>query len=200
MSVYEYLMDVLDKAAPDLAVAAVTGFVILLAGQRVAYVWAIRQKRRELDLSNAKEFQLLYGEFFAIWKLWNYFIRDIGQESLPDASRWELLKRACAAEAAMEAIFVRLASERNLSDEQIESLGQFRQLYQNLREAIRDNEPLEWDHAEHPDYMKFKRLGSQVAYFIVSDADKDKVAAAKHADALVGITSNRHELKKMAGT
>jgi hypothetical protein len=189
------------KVIPNLFVALITLGLGWVVGQRLTVNWNLRQKRRELDLSNAKEFQLLYGEFFAIWKLWNYYIRDIGAKELPGASRWELLKRACTAEAGMEAIFVRLASERNLSEEQIESLGQFRQLYQKLREGIRDNQPLRWDHSEHPEYMNFKRLGSQVAYFIVSDEDKDKLAAVKHANALVGITSNRHENRnRLAGT
>ena len=135
------------KAVPNLLVALITLGLGWLVGQRLTLGWNLRQKRRELDLSNAKEFQALYGEFFAVWKLWNYYTRDIGDKSLPGASRWELLNRACAAAAGMESIFVRLASERDLSDAQIESLGQFRQLYQTLREVIRDNEPLCWDHS-----------------------------------------------------
>ncbi len=189
------------KAIPNLLVALITLGLGWVVGQRLTLNWNLRQKRRELDLSNAKEFQSLYGEFFAVWKLWNYYVRDIGDKSLPGASRWELLNRACTAEAGMEAIFVRLASERNLSEGQVHSLGQFRQLYQKLREVIRDNEPLQWNHSEHPEYMNFKCLGAKVAYFIVSDEDKDKAAAAKHADALVGITSNRKEYRrKVAGT
>jgi hypothetical protein len=184
------------KAIPNLLVALLTLGLGWIVGQRLTLNWNLRQKRRELDLSNAKEFQALYGEFFAVWKLWNYYIHDVGHKSLPGASRWELLNRACTAEAGMEAIFVRLASERNLSEGQVNSLGQFRQLYQKLREVIRDNEPLPWNHSEHPEYMDFKRLGAQVAYFIVSDEDKDKTAAGKHADALVGITANRYENRK----
>jgi mechanosensitive ion channel-like protein len=187
------------KAVPNLLVALITLGLGWLVGQRLTLSWNLRQKRRELDLSNAKEFQALYGEFFAVWKLWNYYTRDIGDKSLPGASRWELLNRACAAEAGMESIFVRLASERNLSDTQVESLGQFRQLYQTLREVIRDNKPLRWDHSEHPEYVKFKRLGAEVAYFIVTDTDKDKAAAGKHADALIGITANRHEDRRVLG-
>ncbi|MFY9698156.1 MAG: hypothetical protein WAK34_07490 [Rhodoplanes sp.] len=69
--------------------------------------WNIRQKQRENDLSTARDFHLLYGEFFAVWKLWNYFIKDVKAQSLYGASRWELLKRACDAEGKLEATLVR---------------------------------------------------------------------------------------------
>lgn len=178
----------------NLLVAVTTLSLGWLVGQRLTHNWNIRQKRKELDLSNAKEFQSLYGEFFAVWKLWNYLRKDIGESKLPGASRWELLKRACSAEASMEATFVRLASERNLSEDQIEALGQFRQLYQQLREAIRDDLPLNWNRSEHPDYVNFKKLGVQITHFIMSESQLD-VSTEKHEQALKEITSNRREKK-----
>ncbi len=42
-----------------------------LVGNRLSVMWAIRQKRRELQLSAASQFYQLYGEFFAVWKLWS---------------------------------------------------------------------------------------------------------------------------------
>src|SRR5208283_5394211 len=53
-------------------------FVLLLLawgiGQRITTAWNIRQKQKENNLENAREFHRLYGEFIAIWRLWNYFI------------------------------------------------------------------------------------------------------------------------------
>src|SRR5262245_31485222 len=53
-------------------------------------------------------------------------------------SRWDLLDRACTCEGNLESILVRLASERPLESDDIEVLGCFRQLYQKLRQCIRD--------------------------------------------------------------
>ena len=92
----------------------------------------------------------------------------------------------------MEATFVRLASERDLSRQQIELLGEFRQLYQTLRQVIRDNQRLAWDHSENPEYLKFKRLGSQVAFLIISDSGS-MAEGEKRAKTLLEITSNRYE-------
>ena len=70
---------------PVLAGVLVTGLV----GSRFGYWWNLQLKRREADLASMKTFHELYGEFFAVWKLWNYFARDIGPEHFPDASRWK---------------------------------------------------------------------------------------------------------------
>jgi hypothetical protein len=179
------------KAVPNLVIALITLGMGWIVGQRLTLNWNLRQRRRELDLSNAKEFQILYGEFFALWKLWNYFIEHREKAGL-GATQWELFDRACSTEAHMEATFVRLASERDLSKTQVELLGEFRQLYQTLRQVIRDNKRLNWDHSEHPEYVRFKRLGSQVAFLIISDSG-NKAEAEKRAKTLLDITSNRFE-------
>src|SRR5262249_23614321 len=130
-----------------------------LIGKRLTVLWARQQKENEQDLEAARDFHQLYGDFFGLWKLWNYCIRDPGSQGLPGTSRWELLDRACRTEGRLEAMFVRLAaSQRHLADDDIETLGRFRQRYQQLRESIRDNVALRWEHAEHPDYVEFKTL------------------------------------------
>jgi hypothetical protein len=130
-----------------------------LIGKRLSLVWSDKQKRREQDLIAAREFHLSYGEFLATWKLWNYFLK-FGAENLPGSSRWTILDRACQAEAKLEATLVRLASERQLTEQEIEILGKYRQLFQTLREAIRDNAPLDWNFSQHPQYSEFKKFGS----------------------------------------
>ena len=74
-----------------------------LVGQRLTYAWSVRQKRREFQLSSAQQFYLAYGEFFAVWKLWN---RLDCPASVFDERRWELHKRAAAAEAIIEGTLV----------------------------------------------------------------------------------------------
>jgi hypothetical protein len=185
----ERLQKMLDAAAieiPRLATYLLFLGLGWLIGKRLSVVWSREQKEREQDLDAARDFHALYGEFFSLWKLWNYFVRDLGQEALPGASRWNILDRACKSEARLESLLIKLASEKPLTDEEIEKLARFRQRYQHLREAIRDNVPLAWDHSEHPQYYDFKKLAPQVAAIIVR-SDRAR------RDALIKITSNFYE-------
>ena len=183
----------IDEALPDLIVAAATGVVAAIVGAWLALYWNIRQKQRELDFSTAESFHRLYGEFFAVWKLWNYFVRDIGQQNLPGASRWELLKRATDAEAGIEAILGTLASQRTLAPEVVADLGKFRQAFQSLRETIRNGEPLEWNESSDPHYRSFKEVATSVAALIHSGRKARGAAARRRAEAWLEITSNRWE-------
>ena len=135
----------------------------------------------------AGNFHALYGEFFSLWKLWNYFKRDVGATALQGASRWDLLDRAARSEAKLEATLVRLAAERRLTQPEINALGQFRQLYQQLRECIRDDRPLAWDHSTHADYVRFKKLATKIAAIIAGE----KSASGQ---SFLDITSNNYEL------
>ena len=58
--------------------------------------------------------------------------------------RRQLLQRACDAEGNLESILVRLSCERSLGREDISSLARFRQLFQQLREAIHADEDIDW--------------------------------------------------------
>lgn len=164
-----------------------------LVGAGLGFWWNLQLKRRESDLATVKVFHDLYGEFFAVWKLWNYYVRDIGPDVFPDASRWELLERASAAEGGMEAILIGLASKHRSSPTSLDALGQFRQLYQQLRESIRNNRALEWDHSGHPIYMAFKGLAPVIAYLIRTGRDVDDVIFKQQTEAWLEVTHNRHE-------
>ena len=188
----ETLIDAAIKEIPRLASSVVLLVLAWFIGQGLTVRWNLRQKRREFDLATARDFHSLYGEFFAIWKLWNYYSRDVGAEALVGASRWELLKRACEAEGKLEATLVRLACDRSLGPDDIEKLGTFRQLYQSLRQAIRDAKPLTWDHADYPPYVAFKELAPEIARLIVAD-DRPRLASGEASAALRQITSNRWE-------
>jgi hypothetical protein len=189
----DVLADATLKELPKLAASLVLLGLAWFVGQRLTIAWNLRQKQKEHDLATARDFHALYGEFFATWKLWNYYVRDVGAESLEGASRWNLLDRACKAEGKLESTLVRLACKRSLDDKDIELLGRFRQIYQQLREAIRDNRPLEWDYSEHPDYVMFKTLAPQVASLIVGRGTPFSARGAA-SRVLMDITSNKWEL------
>jgi hypothetical protein len=157
-------------------------------GQRLTVNWSLYQKRREQDLETARDFHLLYGEFFAVWKLWNYYHDAAEPKTFPDASRWALLDRACEAEGRFEAILVRLASNKELNDKDVEILGQFRQVYQTLRESIRDNIRLEWNHSTHPSYVLFKSHAPLINSIILN-----RRTGSARETSILKITSNQWE-------
>lgn len=180
------------KTALTIAVAVFTLGVGWIIGNRlsarISVAWAIRQKQREIELETAKSFYAAYGEFFAVWKLWGYHKEKHG----PDASRWDLLQRASTSEGAMEAIFVKLASERWLTKREVEILGRFRQAYQTLREAIRDDRSMGWSSDKYADYVSFKRLAGLVSAIILSSTPR-RSPIADPEDALMQVTSNTWE-------
>jgi hypothetical protein len=177
------------KSLLSLVVSVVTLGLTWFVGQRLSTYWAIKQKRRELELAAVSEFYKLYGEFFAVWKLWNEIcIEGSSTKQIKsfeeDSARWELLQRASSAEGVLESLFVKLASEKKLATNDIEILGRFRQAYKNLRKSISVNRKLDWMRSEHPGYLSFKRLAYLVANIILSDTE------VKFANTLEDITSN----------
>jgi hypothetical protein len=109
----------------------------------------------------------LFGEFKEIWRVWKVY-KDKpspNKMEIPDHSRWELLGRASAAEGKVEGVFVKLAAERTLTDQESWVIGLYRQAYQILRQGIRDDRPLEYGYT-HPEYRLFNQLGCLVAQII----------------------------------
>lgn len=183
------LQKALFGVIPVLAGVLATGVV----GSGLGFWWNLQLKRRDADLATMKAFHDLYGEFFAVWKLWNYYVREIGPEHFPDISRWKLLERACAAEGRMEAVLIDLSSKYRSDPGALERLGRFRQVYQQLRESIRDNEPVAWDWSEHPIYLEFKRLAPVIAYMARGGWEAGHLSFERQADAWLDVTHNRHE-------
>jgi hypothetical protein len=176
------------RALINIIIVIITLGISWLIGHRLTVYWAIRQKRRELELTVENEFYKLYGEFFSVWKLWAYCVSPRKGLKVSEMTRWSLLERACAAEGALEAIFVKLSSERTLSEFDIEILGRFRQAYQQLRESIRDNKDIGWWSHDQIEYSSFKRLAYLTACVITSRRLR------KHkGDVLIKITNNTWE-------
>lgn len=158
------------KALLNVIVAISTLIFGLFVGKRLAVYWAIRQKRKEIELNSLNQFYELYGEFFSIWKLWNW-LKENKKENSPayKEKHWELLNRACIAEAKVETILLKITSERYLSKEDITNLGRFRQAYQSLRKSIRHDSRIDWFYSEHPEYLSFKKLSVSVASLLRID-------------------------------
>lgn len=175
------------KAAFSLAVSTVTLGLGWMLGQWLTYRWNIRQKRREFQLSATQQFYAAYGEFFAVWKLWNRLECD---EKTRDERQWELHKRAAAAEALIEGTLVKLASELALDPQQVATLGRFRQAFQQLRQTIRQNKKLEWNYPEHPEYKAFKELATRVAALLSADWWDKPPTSEQAANQLIAITSD----------
>lgn len=180
----------LFKSLLTLSVSVATLALGWLVGQRLTMRWNVRQKQREFDLATAQEFHRLYGEFFRIWKLWNY---SLSPNRGCAGSRSDLLERACAAEGAVESLFARLAASRSLRPVDIQAVGRFRQAYQRLRQSIAHGSKLDWAYSDHPEYLAFKQLAMEVAMLIVSESPPSQAEVEEHANALVSITSNRWE-------
>jgi hypothetical protein len=162
--------------------SACTGLAV---GWFVTYKWQAKQKKREADSLTAKSFYELYGESFAVWKLWEFEF----QSNYPDESRrLSLLERACLAEGRMEAVLVAISCERPLTPDQVKTLGMFRQGYQTMRESIRDNKRIDWPGSEDRQYHEFKKLASKLGALLV-DSNKDR------SKQLLEITSNDWEAK-----
>src|SRR5262245_30600537 len=85
------------------------------------------QKQRELQLLAANRFYQLYGEFFAVWKLWNAVKSGTVAAESQQAQGLELYRRSCVAEGEMEAVLVRVATEFRLGPSEVETLAKFRQ-------------------------------------------------------------------------
>jgi hypothetical protein len=107
-----------------------------------------------------------------------------------DERGWKLLERAAAAEASMETMMVKLASERVLSATDLATLGQFRQAFQRLREVIREGEKLDWFSSEHPEYLAFKKLAIGVSRLVSAVDVSSLPTMEKSQESLKTITSN----------
>jgi hypothetical protein len=181
------IAEALLRSIPVLIGVLATGVV----GAGFGFWWNLQLKRRESDLATVKLFHNLYGEFFAVWKLWDCYIED--KRAFPDASHWNLLERASNAEGNMEAILVDLASKHRLSPSSLCALGQFRQLYQQLRESIRKGKPLDWRRSGHVVYEAFKESVPVIAYMIRTGRNVDGVALEQQINAWLEVTDNKHE-------
>ncbi|MEA2760222.1 MAG: hypothetical protein QOH65_2835 [Methylobacteriaceae bacterium] len=185
-------IEIVKLLLPPFLTALATLLAAGLVGHGLTAKWAERQKRREMVLTATNDFYKLYGEFFAVWKLWNYSLQQSGTSDF-DERRWKLLERASAAEASMETAMVKLVSERILTGDEITMLACFRQAYQCLRQAIKNGHKLNWYFDEYPQYLAFKRLATGVSKLVSTGDQTSPPDITEAQNALRTITSNRWE-------
>jgi hypothetical protein len=192
---WEQLRPEFIKAVPNALLAATGAFLALGIGKWVAEYWALRQKRRELELAALNEFYRLYGEFFAVWKLWNQ------QNGTPSALKgnpetsWKLLERVSGIEAGIEALIVKVTTERKLEREDVENLGLLRQAFKSLRRCMREGNDLDWTYSEHEEYLAFKRLACGLTALLLTNSKGKKPNVTEATGALLRITTNEHALR-----
>jgi hypothetical protein len=166
-----------------------------LVSARVTDRWDRIKKRRDSDLAAAQGFQKLYGEFFALWKSWDAAHRYAATTKASSTANWECVQRAAATEGALEALLAKLASERCLTDQDIDVLGGVRQGFQSLRESIRAGKNLDWRDSNSECYSAFKGLCSYTSTLLNSSQRQTaSPTAIEAATNFHRITDNQHEL------
>lgn len=176
MTVIEQIQIELFKGALSGVATIVTLLLTWIGGQQILGYWELRKRRKEMDIQSAQRFHDLIGEWKAIWRAWKYFKSSsvsANAGAFPATARWDLLDRAARAEGGVEAILLRLAIERELCGCERTQLGLFRQSFQQLREAIRDDDELLWDRKSEV-YWLAHELAIRVSFII--DAKPPKVS------------------------
>lgn len=205
------LQAALTEAVPALLTAVVT---IVLGGALGGWItsrWELAKKRRETDLAAAEAFFAVHGEFYGIWQEWKGVRRwgTFPDEAEPERHRWELFARASAAQARLEALMTKVATERRLTDDERTQLGCYRQAYRTLGKCIEAGislgVPLQrepggtvmessyewWDRSGALTYVTFKELATAVGALL---ARPGVTPAKEHAmRSMRAITANRYE-------
>lgn len=177
----------LMKSVFSASVAVITLGLTWIVGQRLTSRWAVWQKRREIELATVTAFYNLYGDVVTLWRKW----RQAYVELSPDersAARRELMTVATETEGKLEAIFMKLASERVLDDEEARSLGLFRQAYRSVRLHVLRDLPIYWD-GDSPEYKAMKELACEVSAMIHGSGNARLPTPKEAGMALVKITS-----------
>jgi hypothetical protein len=139
-----------DTIGGDIVTGVAVAATAALFAFFIAEVFTARRTQaesdRERDLAAAAELYRVQGELFAAWKLWEFHSREgqgpLLEKSSPRVS--EIAELAAAAEGGYEALFVRMALEHDLGEDQEAVLWCLRSAFKELRRAIRTHKPLEW--------------------------------------------------------
>jgi hypothetical protein len=123
-------------------------------------------------------------------------------KEIDDSQRFALLEAASRAEAGIEFMLLRIATENGISDEQSAALWCLRTAVKQLRYAMRKNDALSWwrtktdAHLEGYDaYQAFKGLSSFLARLLADSTGQQKLPARQNAlDRHREITGNFEEL------
>jgi hypothetical protein len=199
-------------AVPALFIAVVTVLLGAVVGGRITTRWELAKKRREIDLAAADTFYNLHGEFYGLWRQWAAALGNRFSTLDRQSHRFALFARACDAQARVEALVVKLAVERVLSDDERALLGCYRQAYRTLMRCLEADRTVgvgirderghivdfdDWTAADVASYQAFKELTAAVGA-IVGRAGRSP--AAEHSrESLRIITDNVFERPRWVG-
>jgi hypothetical protein len=164
------------------ALRLVSGALLLLItwkfGQRILVQWEGRKKRQEVDIATSKDLQNLYAEAKQISRTWRSLVKlnCNTAANITAEKHWELQTRAIEVESKYEAIVVKLATERKLSDGDIRFLGLLRQAFQQIRDDIMDRK----EHlfiGKDSGYPLFNALASDVGRIVSTGAHDEHLTS-----------------------
>ena len=174
-----------------------------IVGYEIINYWNLARKRSESDIELEKEFQLLIGEFKTIWRKWKFHMdkHEAKQNGLIRTNndfeeRERLFYKATEADGRIEAVLLHICSNRRLSDFECFKLGVFRQIFQRLREGLRDRKSLK-DGYYSPIYRSFHEVYSLI--LIILKRKTDKLSAEESYRQYTKVLAVRKAVLRMPG-
>lgn len=163
----EILKTIIGGAVP-VAIAA-------FGGQWILNKYQLSQKRRESRLELARfvrerqyesleQIYNLFGRFMSLYRLINATDTDLSDPEV----RYGLLQRCAEAEAGVDAVILRVASEftNEYKPDIARALGALRQSVQIWRERVSEGQRLPFIASDQPDYVRFKASFAQISTYL----------------------------------
>lgn len=193
----EQMMDwgkLLEAVLPALLTLA-GGWVI---STRITDRWDRKKADRDRDLATMTELSSIYGQFFSLLKVWDSAHDHKASWQADDTGR-ALLRDAADAEGRLEALIVKVAAERRLTDEAMDSFAELRQAFKSLRQAIRAGQEVWWWRASEQQYTTFKVAATRIAHLLTSPRDDPSPTADAAAETLQRITLTTATIREKYG-
>jgi hypothetical protein len=151
--------------------------IAAVGGQWIVNQYQLAQKKRESRLELARfvrerqyesleQLYSLFGQFMSLYRIINSEDTDLTDIDI----RQNLLRRCAEAEAGVDAVILRVASEftHEYQASLAESLGNLRQSVQIWRERISEGKRLPFISSEQQDYVRFKTAFAQAATYLAA--------------------------------
>lgn len=190
-------------------IKAFIGFIPTLAslllawqfGTRISVSWNLRQKRRENVLEAVNNFQLIYGQWFALAKSWNFHLSSKPSDTDSQMyQNWlqreqELISEVHKLEGNLEALLLKLSCQYNLSNSMAETIERFREGFQVLRRNMWERKGIGWFADPREDYFSYKILAARIVNFLsceelVAERRQDVKTAEMN---FLKVTSNQYQ-------
>lgn len=188
----QLMVEALPGAITGLVAAIIGTLLAWTIGLRLSAGWDMRKKRAEFDQALVQEFNKVVAEFKAVGREREILNARVAgtqnpsadQQKAVDEIRRDLIKRAVAAESALETIFLRLLSEMDswlaahggsqaqreaARERQLRLMGLFRVAFRNLREAVAAAESRAPAFGD-PELWLFNRLAAELSGLIYEQA------------------------------